>query len=84
VRASREDRRSDARVTGAHCRRSRLDQGLLFVAFNHDIDRQFAMIQKRLDEEPMIDYITPVGDGCFFAPRGSSGRDDWVGSGLFV
>ncbi|HTA35936.1 MAG TPA: iron uptake transporter deferrochelatase/peroxidase subunit [Solirubrobacteraceae bacterium] len=61
-----------------------LDQGLVFVAFNQDIERQFATIQKRLDEEPMIDYITPVGGGYFFAPRGASGRGDWVGSGLFA
>jgi deferrochelatase/peroxidase EfeB len=59
-----------------------LDQGLVFVAFNQDIDRQFATIQRRLDSEPMIDYITPVGGGYFFAPPGSSGAADWVGSGL--
>lgn len=61
-----------------------LDQGLLFVAFNQDIQRQFATIQTRLNEEPMIDYITPVGGGYFFAPRGADGRGDWVGSGLFA
>jgi deferrochelatase/peroxidase EfeB len=61
-----------------------LDQGLLFVAFNQDIERQFATIQRRLSEEPMMDYITPVGGGYFFAPPGSRGATDWVGSGLFV
>jgi deferrochelatase/peroxidase EfeB len=61
-----------------------LDQGLLFVAFNQDVERQFATIQKRLSEEPMVDYITPVGGGYFFAPPGSRGSADWVGSGLFV
>jgi deferrochelatase/peroxidase EfeB len=61
-----------------------LDQGLVFVAFNQDIARQFATIQGRLAEEPMIDYITPVGGGYFFAPPGSRGPADWVGSGLFV
>jgi deferrochelatase/peroxidase EfeB len=61
-----------------------LDQGLVFVAFNQDISRQFATIQRRLAEEPMIDYITPVGGGYFFAPPGSRGPADWVGSGLFV
>ena len=51
-----------------------LDQGLVFVAFNQDPERQFATIQRRLDTEPMIDYITPVGGGYFFAPRGTRGR----------
>ena len=59
-----------------------LDQGLVFVAFNQDPERQFATIQRRLDTEPMIDYITPVGGGYFFAPRGTRGGSDWVGSGL--
>jgi deferrochelatase/peroxidase EfeB len=61
-----------------------LDQGLMFVAFNQDIQRQFATIQHRLAEEPMVDYINPVGGGYFFAPPGSRGETDWVGSGLFV
>jgi deferrochelatase/peroxidase EfeB len=60
------------------------DQGLVFVAFNQDIDCQLATIQRRLAEEPMIDYITPVGRGYFFAPPGARGPTDWVGSGLFV
>ena len=51
----------------------------MFVAFNQDIDRQFATIQRRLAEEPMVDYITPVGGGYFFAPPGSRGPTDWVG-----
>jgi deferrochelatase/peroxidase EfeB len=59
-----------------------LDQGLLFIAFNQDIDRQFATIQTRLVPEPMVDYITPVGGGYFFAPPGARGAPDWVGSGL--
>jgi deferrochelatase/peroxidase EfeB len=61
-----------------------LDQGLVFVAYNRDIEKQFATIQKRLAGEPMVDYITPVGGGYFFAPAGSSGPTDWVGSGLFT
>ncbi len=59
-----------------------LDQGLVFVAFNQDPGRQFATIQRRLESEPMADYVTPVGGGYFFAPRGARGVADWVGSGL--
>jgi deferrochelatase/peroxidase EfeB len=61
-----------------------LDQGLVFVAFNQSPTRQFATIQNRLLEEPMIDYITPVGGGYFFVPPGAKGQYDWVGSGLFA
>jgi deferrochelatase/peroxidase EfeB len=59
-----------------------LDQGLVFVAFNQDPERQFATIQRRLEPEPMTDYITPVGGGYFFAPPGAHGGGDWVGSGM--
>ena len=61
-----------------------LDQGLIFNAFNQSPERQFATIQRRLLNEPMTDYITPVGGGYFFAPPGARGEGDWVGSGLFA
>jgi deferrochelatase/peroxidase EfeB len=60
-----------------------LDQGLAFVAFNQSPARQFATIQQRLADEPMVDYITPFGGGYFFAPPGATGDADWVGSKLF-
>jgi deferrochelatase/peroxidase EfeB len=59
-----------------------LDQGLLFLAFNQNPPRQFVNIQRRLETEPMVDYITPVGGGYFFLPPGAKGGSDWVGSGL--
>jgi deferrochelatase/peroxidase EfeB len=61
-----------------------LDQGLLFVAFNQDINRQFETVQKRLEEEEMADYITPVGGGYYFTPRAAPSSGDWVGSGMFT
>jgi deferrochelatase/peroxidase EfeB len=61
-----------------------LDQGLIFVAFNQDLERQFATIQTRLQNEPMVDYITAVGGGYFFAPAGVRSAGDWVGSGLLL
>ena len=61
-----------------------LDQGLVFVAYNQDVERQFATIQNRLSAEPMVDYITPVGGGYFYVPPGTSGPADWVGSKLLT
>jgi deferrochelatase/peroxidase EfeB len=61
-----------------------LDVGLLFTAFNQDIGRQFVAIQERLNEEPMVDYITPEGGGYFFVPAAARDGRDWVGSGLFA
>lgn len=61
-----------------------LDQGLVFVAFNQSLQRQFVTIQNRLAAEPMTDYITPEGGGYFFAPPGARGSGEWVGSGLFA
>ncbi|MFZ1996060.1 MAG: Dyp-type peroxidase [Solirubrobacteraceae bacterium] len=60
-----------------------LDQGLAFVAFNQSPARQFATIQQRLADEPMVDYITPFGGGYFFVPPGAPGDAAWVGSRLF-
>ena len=59
-----------------------LDQGLMFIAFNQDPAGQFATIQRRLEAEPMTDYIPPVGGGYFFVAAGASGPGDWVGSAL--
>ena len=59
-----------------------IDCGLIFTAYNQDPRRQFATIQRRLEAEPMADYITPVGGGYFFAPRGARDGSDFVGSGL--
>jgi deferrochelatase/peroxidase EfeB len=61
-----------------------LDQGLLFVAFNQDIPRQFEAVQNRLEGEEMADYITPVGGGYYFAPPAAREAGDWVGSGMFA
>ncbi|MXP66244.1 deferrochelatase/peroxidase EfeB [Pantoea sp. Nvir] len=47
-----------------------LDMGLLFVCYQHDIEKGFITVQKRLNGEDLEEYVRPIGGGYFFVLPG--------------
>ncbi len=60
-----------------------LAQGLLFVAYQADLEKGFIAVQRKLDGEPLEEYIKPVGGGYFFALPGY-GQDSYPASQLIA
>jgi len=47
------------------------DSGLIFIAYQADVDRQFVPLQRRLDELDLLNqWTTPIGSAVFAIPPG--------------
>lgn len=59
-----------------------LDMGLLFVCFQHDLEKGFLTVQKRLNGEALEEYIKPIGGGYFFVLPGVPARSGYLAQSL--
>jgi deferrochelatase/peroxidase EfeB len=59
-----------------------LDMGLLFVCFQSNLTAGFLAVQSRLNNEPLEEYIKPVGGGYFFALPGVAGPGEFLAERL--
>ena len=61
-----------------------LDMGLLFVCFQANLSAQFLTVQRRLEGEPLEEYIKPIGGGYFFVLPGVAEAHGFLGQGLIA
>ena len=59
-----------------------LDMGLLFVCYQHDLEKGFLTVQKRLNGEALEEYVRPIGGGYFFALPGVKEASGYLAQSL--
>ncbi|WP_380177414.1 iron uptake transporter deferrochelatase/peroxidase subunit [Kalamiella sp. sgz302252] len=59
-----------------------LEMGLLFVCYQHDLEKGFLAVQKRLNGEALEEYIKPIGGGYFFVLPGVVNDQHYLGQAL--
>ena len=61
-----------------------LQSGHIFIAYQQDLERQFETVQKRLLNEPLVDYVQPFGGGYFYTLPGVRDASDWYGKTMLA
>ena len=61
-----------------------LDMGLLFICYQHDLEKGFLTVQKRLNGEALEEYVKPIGGGYFFVLPGAISRSSYLGQSLIT
>jgi len=61
-----------------------VDTGLLFIAYQQDLERGFTTVQRRLNGERLEEFIKPVGGGFFFTLPGATAPDGYLGDTLLA
>jgi len=59
-----------------------LDMGLLFVCYQHDLEKGFITVQKRLNGEALEEYVRPIGGGYFFVLPGVADANHYLAQPL--
>jgi deferrochelatase/peroxidase EfeB len=59
-----------------------LDMGLLFICYQANLNTGFLAVQKRLNGEPLEEYIKPFGGGYFFVLPGVPDKSRYLGQSL--
>lgn len=61
-----------------------LEMGLLFIAFQSDLDKGFITVQTKLNGEPLEEYLKPIGGGYFFVLPGSTSEANYLGRAMLA